>query len=31
MTIPFGAIGFLIWLAFAAVLLVRHLRRAKPA
>ena len=31
MTMPFGAIGFLVWLGFAAVLLVRRLRRPKPA
>jgi hypothetical protein len=31
MTIPFGGIGFLVWLCFAVVLLVRRLRRSKPA
>jgi hypothetical protein len=31
MTIPFGAIGFLVWLGFAAVLLIRRLRRSEPA
>jgi hypothetical protein len=31
MTIPFGGIGFLVWLVFAVVLLVRRLRRSKPA
>ena len=31
MTIPFGAMGFLVWLGFAAVLLIRRLRRCKPA
>ena len=31
MTIPFGAIGFLVWLGFAVVLLVRRLRRSEPA
>ena len=30
MTMPFGAIGFLVWLGFAAVLLVRRLRRSEP-
>ena len=31
MTIPFGAIGFLVWLGFAVVLLVTRLRRSEPA
>ena len=31
MTIPFGGIGFLVWLCFAVVLLVRRLRRSEPA
>jgi hypothetical protein len=31
MTIPFGGIGFLVWLCFAVVLLVRRLRRPGPA
>ena len=31
MTIPFGGIGFLVWLGFAVVLLVRRLRRSEPA
>ena len=31
MTIPFGAMGFLVWLGFAAVLLIRRLRRSEPA
>jgi hypothetical protein len=31
MTIPFGAMGFLVWLGFAVVLLVRRLRRSEPA
>ena len=31
MTIPFGSIGFLVWLGFAVVLLVRRLRRSEPA
>lgn len=31
MTIPFGAMGLLVWLGFAAVLLIRRLRRCKPA
>ena len=31
MTIPFGSIGFLVWLGFAVVLLVRRLPRSEPA
>ena len=31
MTVPLGGIGFLVWLAFAVVLLVRRLRRSEPA
>ena len=31
MTISFGAMGFLVWLGFAAVLLIRRLRRSEPA
>jgi hypothetical protein len=31
MTIPFGGIGFLVWLSFAVVLRVRRLRRSEPA
>jgi hypothetical protein len=31
MTIPVGGIGFLVWLGFAVVLLVRRLRRSEPA
>ena len=32
MTIPdSAAIGFLVWLGFAVVLLVRRLRRSEPA
>jgi len=31
MTILFGGIGFLVWLGFAVVLLVRRLRRSEPA
>jgi hypothetical protein len=31
MTIPFGGIGFLVWLGFAVVLRVRRLRRSEPA
>jgi hypothetical protein len=31
MTIPLGGIGFLVWPAFAVVLLVRRLRRSEPA
>jgi hypothetical protein len=30
-TFPIAAIGFLVWLAFAVVLLIRRLRRSKPA
>jgi hypothetical protein len=30
-TFPIAAIGFLVWLGFAVVLLVRRLRRSEPA
>jgi hypothetical protein len=30
-SLPIAAIGFLVWLGFAVVLLVRRLRRSEPA